>query len=192
MELELKGLLDPEGGLNKQACTANAFLKLFSSAVCSESSRNLSILLEAVLRTNSKSTLHRIFMPKLEITGLHILVTMLWKFQGTRLLTAILRKGLRVLQHLAKHGVMEGRGLTHCTPRFCMHMIPKLIYNLTKHGDDQVRALASTLQKLSFQMPRETHSTHVSICEVAREKMQRKKIQEEEGLEEGEIPVEQE
>jgi len=71
-------------------------------------------------------------------------------------------------------------------------MISKLLYDLTRHADGDVRFLASGFQNLRFQMPREAHFTHVSICEEAKKKEQRKKIQEEQGLEEGEIAVEEE
>jgi len=71
-------------------------------------------------------------------------------------------------------------------------MMCKLLYDLTKHGDHEVRVLASMFQNFRFQMPRQPHFTHVSICEEARKKAQRKKVQEEQGLEEGEIPVDEE
>ena len=191
--MDLDAILTQGGGLNKEAKTPQTYLKLLSKAVCTQSNRHLSIVLEAILKTNSKSTLTKAFMHKsaAEVTGLHILIALLCKIQSNKLMTAIVRKGLRVLQHLQKHGVVEGKYLVVCTRHFCTHTISKLLFDLTKHEDDPVRMLALTFQKLRYEIPREHHATHVTICEKAKQSAQRKMQQELEGLEEGEIPVEE-
>lgn len=125
-------------------------------------------------------------MAKRGTTNFHILANMLNESQNNYFMTPILRKGLRVLQHLRNHGVVEGRKLILCTHKFCMRGISKLLYKLTNHEDGMVRELAHSLQKLQFEMPRKWHISHVAICEQAKLRAAREQAMRDD-LEEGEI-----
>ena len=146
--MDLHALLTPEGGLNKQAATPHRFVDLLTNAAESQRTHDLSILLEVVLKTNNRSVLNNVFMCKLKPTGIQVLFATLQRSRSMFLQTPVLRKSLRVLQHLEKHGVVEGKRLNICTHKFCMEKIPMLLYDLTKHGDTHVRVLACKLQKV--------------------------------------------
>ena len=160
--MNIPNLLDdlitsPTGGLDPHnANAAHDYLDILIYALKVQSARSLSILLTVVLNTTSKSLLTAIFLKK---KGLQVLAAMLIILQHSFQMTPILRLTLRVLQHLENRQVLRGAKLTCSAPHFCTHDFSQILYDLTKHSDPQVQALAKTFQKVRFHMPR-CHRTH--------------------------------
>ena len=157
----------PRGGLaiaRAAAHTASRCLELLVHAFKSGSARDLALVLNVILETNHKSLLKAI----VKAHGLHIFFYMLSKHQHAFEMTPIVRMTLRVLQHLEKHGVLQGGDLTCQAPHFCMQEFSQLLFSLTKHWDAKVRDLACSFQKLRFHMPR-SHPTHDDCKQAQRQ-----------------------
>eukprot|EP00850_Spirogloea_muscicola_P014150 SM000099S25256 [mRNA] locus=s99:409698:416390:- [translate_table: standard] len=106
VELVLEGVLDERGGIYKKKATE--FLKIFvlltaTSNLRAASSRDLSLLLDALLKTHSANCLTKIVVG---LNGIRSLQTLARRLPKAWDKTPVLRKLLRVFEHLAKRQVL--------------------------------------------------------------------------------------
>eukprot|EP00850_Spirogloea_muscicola_P021369 SM000246S08212 [mRNA] locus=s246:106936:111694:- [translate_table: standard] len=106
VELVLEGVLDECGGIYKKKATE--FLKVFvlltaTSNLRAASSRDLSLLLDALLKTHSANCLTKIVIG---LNGIRSLQTLARRLPKAWEKTPVLRKLLRVFEHLGKLQVL--------------------------------------------------------------------------------------
>lgn len=117
------------------------------------------LLLDPLLRTHKSSVLG-CFMNH---HGLHILHALLRRFSQHKFDEgrSVLRKLLRVLQHLENCEMLTVEHLTCHSPRFCVHKFCKLLFKLADcHEDSEVRTLACIFQGLRFSVWIQPHRAH--------------------------------
>ncbi|KAG0629982.1 hypothetical protein M758_1G144500 [Ceratodon purpureus] len=134
----------PKGG------TATEYMELLVYCLKTGNTIKQSMILKALMETKHKSLLKAIAKPK----NLNILSCMLIMHQKSYEMTPVLRNTLRLLQLLDKYKMLQGTDLA-CTHKFCTHKFSKILFDLTKHSDYEIRSLASSFQKLRFSMPNE-------------------------------------
>lgn len=140
---KLDEMLDRNGGLRKRRDAAKQYLKLLvltsasgdsrkDAAACSV--RDLSLLLEALLRTTSRTVLSDI-MNKNGLRMLHNLIKQLRR-QWDK--TPILRKLIKVLDLLASERVLTTDLITSGPPCNGMESFSESLFELTRHKDTEV------------------------------------------------------
>ncbi|KAG0614096.1 hypothetical protein M758_6G151100 [Ceratodon purpureus] len=132
----------PHGG------TATEYMELLVYSVKMSNIVNQYMVLKALNETKHMSLLKGIAKPK----NLQILSFVLILHQNSYQMTSVIRNTLRLLQRLDKFKVIRGTELA-CTHKLCTHKFSKILFELTKHLDQEVRTLASSFQKLQFSMP---------------------------------------
>ena len=117
------------------------------------------LLLDPLLRTHESSVL-RCFMKHHGVHRLHALLRRFCqhKFEEGR---SVIRKILRILQHLENHEMLTLEHMTCHPPVHCVHMLCRLLFKLAEyHEDSDVRTLACTFQGLRFNVWIQVHPAH--------------------------------
>ncbi|KAG0625352.1 hypothetical protein M758_2G047800 [Ceratodon purpureus] len=151
-ESKLGELTNETGGLRKRGDTAKQYLKLLvltsasggngnGAAACS--ARDLSMLLEALLRTQKSSLLQDI----MNKNGLQMLHNLIKTFRKSFEKRPILRKLLKVLDHLAKKRVLTVE-LIYSPPRSGTECFTDTLFDLSRHDDTEVQNMARNFRKL--------------------------------------------
>ncbi|KAH7387091.1 hypothetical protein KP509_16G004500 [Ceratopteris richardii] len=146
VEEELNKLVDENGGLRKgQPFVATSFLKLLvrtyaslMSAERSRSSRDISMVLDALLKTHSRA----ILLDILTTHGFQVLHKMLKQNKKDYKRTPIIRKLLKVLEFLAARRVLTVDQINAVPTRSNMESLKDTIFELGRHGDVEIRHMA--------------------------------------------------
>ncbi|KAF6998202.1 hypothetical protein CFC21_014340 [Triticum aestivum] len=104
----------------------------------SKSARDLSLILDALLKTKSRSVLLDI----INTNGLQMLHNILKQNRDTFLRRPIIRKLLKVLEFLALKGILRAEKINEEAPREEMERFRDSMLKLTRHSDKQVQTIA--------------------------------------------------
>ncbi|KAL3678466.1 hypothetical protein R1sor_021422 [Riccia sorocarpa] len=146
---KLDDLLDDTGGLKKKKDVPRQYLRLLLLSTASgdnekESSgcsvRDVSLLLEALLRTWSRSVLSDI----MKNNGLRVLHTFIKQLRWQWDKTPILRKLMKVLEHLSSDrvGVLTQNMINSAAPSRRVESFSESLFELTRHRDPEVCVMA--------------------------------------------------
>ncbi|WCJ43491.1 Histone-lysine N-methyltransferase ASHH2 [Euphorbia peplus] len=147
VEEKLNELLDVDGGISKRKDAAKSYLKFLVHTAASgasgngeaiQSNRDLSIILDALLKTKSKIVLLDI----VNKNGLRMLHNMIKLYRKDFKKTPILRKLLKVLEHLAQRDIITQDHINGGPPCPGMESFKDSILSLTEHVDKQVHQIA--------------------------------------------------
>ncbi|KAH6832766.1 histone-lysine N-methyltransferase [Perilla frutescens var. hirtella] len=144
---KLNELLDPEGGISKRKDASKGYLKLlFLTAATGnnghgeaiQSNRDLSMILDALLKTKSRTVLVDI----INKNGLQMLHNILKRCRKEFTKTPILRKLLKVLEYLATREILTLEHITGGPPCPGVESFKDSVLTLTEHLDKQVHQIA--------------------------------------------------
>ncbi|PIN14114.1 Histone-lysine N-methyltransferase [Handroanthus impetiginosus] len=147
VEEKLNELLDTEGGISKRKDASRGYLKLlFLTAAFGtnghgeaiQSNRDLSMILDALLKTKSRTVLVDI----INKNGLQMLHNILKRYRKEFIKTPILRKLLKVLEYLAIKKILTLEHITGGPPCPGVESFKDSILTLTEHADKQVHQTA--------------------------------------------------
>ncbi|KAL6215044.1 hypothetical protein ACLB2K_014475 [Fragaria x ananassa] len=148
VEEKLNELLDTDGGISKRKDSAKGYLKLLfltaqsgdsGSGEAIKSNRDLSIILDALLKTKSRTVLIDI----INKNGLRMLHNIMKMCRRDFNKIPILRKLLKVLEYLAeKPQILTQEHITGGPPCPGMESFTESILSLTEHGDKRVHDIA--------------------------------------------------
>ncbi|XP_057773185.1 histone-lysine N-methyltransferase ASHH2-like [Salvia miltiorrhiza] len=147
VEGKLNELLDTEGGISKRKDASRGYLKLlFLTAAFGsnghgeaiQSNRDLSMILDALLKTKSRTVLVDI----INKNGLQMLHNIMKRYRIEFIKTPILRKLLKVLEYLAMREILTLEHITGGPPRPGVESFKDSILTLTEHTDKQVHQIA--------------------------------------------------
>ncbi|KAL8482235.1 hypothetical protein ACS0TY_028403 [Phlomoides rotata] len=147
VEGKLNELLDPEGGISKRKDASRGYLKLlFLTAAFGnnghgeaiQSNRDLSMILDALLKTRSRTVLVDI----INKNGLQMLHNIMKRYRKEFIKTPILRKLLKVLEYLATREILTLDHIIGGPPRPGVESFKDSILTLTEHVDRQVYQIA--------------------------------------------------
>ncbi|KAJ1279490.1 hypothetical protein BS78_04G160800 [Paspalum vaginatum] len=147
VEGRLNKLLDENGGISKRKDATNGYLKLLLVTAAegdntSKSMRDLSLILDALLKTKSRSVLTDI----INKNGLQMLHNMLKQNRGKFHRIPIIRKLLKVLEFLAQEGILTSEHING-GPRIAgVESFRDSMVNLTRHKDSQVHQIARSFR----------------------------------------------
>ncbi|XP_010537359.1 PREDICTED: histone-lysine N-methyltransferase ASHH2 [Tarenaya hassleriana] len=146
-EGKLNELLDTEGGISKRKDSTKGYLKLLLLTAASrgnasnegiQSNRDLSMILDALLKTKSRSVL----MDVINKNGLQMLHNIMKQYRRDFKKTPILRKLLKVLEYLATREILTLEHIIRRPPCLGMESFKDSILTLTEHDDKQVHQIA--------------------------------------------------
>ncbi|CAA0840805.1 Unknown protein [Striga hermonthica] len=147
VEKKLNELLDTEGGISKRKDASRGYLKLLFLTATSgtsghgeaiQSNRDLSMILDALLKTKSRTVLVDI----INKNGLQMLHNIMKRYRKEFNKTPILRKLLKVLEYLATREILNLEHITGGPPCPGVESFRDSILTLTDHGDRQVHQIA--------------------------------------------------
>ncbi|KAL3840048.1 hypothetical protein ACJIZ3_024639 [Penstemon smallii] len=147
VEEKLNDLLDPEGGISKRKDASRGYLKLLFLTAASgnnghgeaiQSNRDLSMILDVLLKTKSRTVLVDI----LNKNGLQMLHNIMKRYRTEFIKTPILRKLLKVLEYLAVREILTLGHITGGPPCPGVESFKDSILTLTEHADKQVHQIA--------------------------------------------------
>ncbi|XP_020573739.1 uncharacterized protein LOC110020099 isoform X2 [Phalaenopsis equestris] len=147
VEEKLNELLDEDGGIRRQKDAAKGYLKLLvvtaaagdeTSGSMSQSARDLSLILDAILKTKSRMVLVDI----INKNGLQMLHNMMKQNCDNFNRIPILRKLLRVLEFLAEKEILTTDHIYSAPPYAGMESFKESMLKLMKHRDSQVLHIA--------------------------------------------------
>ncbi|KAG8389773.1 hypothetical protein BUALT_Bualt01G0013400 [Buddleja alternifolia] len=147
VEEKLNELLDTEGGISKRKDASRGYLKLLFLTAASgnnghgeaiQSNRDLSMILDALLKTKSRTVLVDIISKN----GLQMLHNILKRYRKEFIKTPILRKLLKVLEYLAMREILTLEHITGGPPCPGVESFKDSILTLTEHDDKQVHQIA--------------------------------------------------
>uniref|UniRef100_A0A6N2LX67 Uncharacterized protein n=1 Tax=Salix viminalis TaxID=40686 RepID=A0A6N2LX67_SALVM len=139
---KLNELLDSEGGISKRKDAPKGYLKLLlltaaSGAIRSgeaiQSNRELSMILDALLKTRSRVVL----MDIINKNGLRMLHNIMKQYRMDFKKIPILRKVLKVLEHLALREILTLEHISGGPPCPGMESLTESMLSLTEHDDKQ-------------------------------------------------------
>ncbi|KAJ6412621.1 hypothetical protein OIU84_005630, partial [Salix udensis] len=139
---KLNELLDSEGGISKRKDAPKGYLKLLlltaaSGAIRSgeaiQSNRELSMILDALLKTRSRVVL----MDIINKNGLRMLHNIMKQYRTDFKKIPILRKVLKVLEHLALREILTLEHISGGPPCPGMESLTESMLSLTEHDDKQ-------------------------------------------------------
>ncbi|XP_043719371.1 uncharacterized protein LOC122667200 [Telopea speciosissima] len=151
VEEKLNELLDGDGGISKRKDASKGYLKLLVLTAASrdngngeafQSARDLSIILDALMKTKSRTVLTDI----INKNGLQMLHNILKQNRGDFKKIPILRKLLKVLEFLALKGILTLEHINGGPPHPGMESFKDSILTLTRHTDVQVHQIARTFR----------------------------------------------
>ncbi|XP_010534715.1 PREDICTED: histone-lysine N-methyltransferase ASHH2-like isoform X2 [Tarenaya hassleriana] len=146
-EGKLNDLLDSEGGISKRKDSTKGYLKLLLLTAASrgnannegiQSNRDLSMILDALLKTKSRAVL----MDVINKNGLQMLHNIMKQYRRDFKKTPILRKLLKVLGYLATREILTLEHIIRRPPCLGMESFKDSILTLTEHDDKQVHQIA--------------------------------------------------
>ncbi|XP_047340625.1 histone-lysine N-methyltransferase ASHH2-like isoform X2 [Impatiens glandulifera] len=148
VEEKLNELLDAVGGISKRRDSTKGYLKLLlltaASGYCGsgeatiQSNRDLSMILDALLKTKSRMVLVDI----INKNGLQMLHNIMKRYRKEFNKTPILRKLLKVLEYLAYRNILTTEHITGGPPRPGVESFRESILSFTEHDDKQVHQIA--------------------------------------------------
>ncbi|KAI3960359.1 hypothetical protein MKW98_017083 [Papaver atlanticum] len=147
VEDKLNELLDSDGGISKRKDATKGYLKLLLVTAASgdnvngeavQSTRDLSIILDALLKTKSRMVLADIISKN----GLQMLHNVLKHNRRNFNKTPIIRKLLKALEDLAVKKILTIEQINRVPPRAEIESFRESILELTRHSDVQVHQIA--------------------------------------------------
>lgn len=146
VEEKLNELLDADGGISKRKDAPKGYLKLLFLTAASgdrgneaiQSNRDLSMILDALLKTRSRVVLVDIISKN----GLQMLHNIMKQYRRDFKKIPILRKLLKVLEYLAVREVLTLEHIASGPPCPGMESFRESILSLTEHDDKQVHQIA--------------------------------------------------
>ncbi|CAA0813403.1 Unknown protein [Striga hermonthica] len=147
VEKKLNELLDTEGGISKRKDASRGYLKLLFLTAASgtsghgeaiQSNRDLSMILDALLKTKSRTVLVDI----INKNGLQMLHNIMKRYRKEFNKTPILRKLLKVIGYLATREILNLEHITGGPPCPGVESFRDSILTLMDHGDRQVHQIA--------------------------------------------------
>ncbi|KAL0360281.1 UNVERIFIED_CONTAM: Histone-lysine N-methyltransferase ASHH2 [Sesamum radiatum] len=147
VEEKLNELLDPEGGISKRKDASKGYLKLLFLTAASgnnghgeaiQSNRDLSMILDALLKTKSRTVL----VDVINKNGLQMLHNIMKRYRKEFIKTPILRKLLKVLEYLAAREILTSEHIAGGPPCPGVESFRDSILILTEHADKQVHQIA--------------------------------------------------
>ncbi|XP_056164650.1 histone-lysine N-methyltransferase ASHH2 isoform X2 [Syzygium oleosum] len=146
VEEKLNELLDSDGGISKRKDAPRGYLKLLFLTAASgdrgneaiQSNRDLSMILDALLKTRSRVVLVDIISKN----GLQMLHNIMKQYRRDFKKIPILRKLLKVLEYLAVREVLTLEHIASGPPCLGMESFRESILSLTEHDDKQVHQIA--------------------------------------------------
>ncbi|OVA03854.1 SET domain [Macleaya cordata] len=159
VEDKLNELLDADGGISKRKDSTKGYLKLLLVTAASgdnvngeavQSTRDLSIILDALLKTKSRMVLGDIINKNGSLQMLHNIMK-----QNRRNFnkTPIIRKLLKVLEYLALKKILTVEHINSGPPCAGIESFRESILQLTRHGDVQVHQIARNFRDTYIPRP---------------------------------------
>ncbi|KAJ4966706.1 hypothetical protein NE237_018555 [Protea cynaroides] len=151
VEEKLNELLDDDGGISKRKDASKGYLKLLVLTAASgdngngeafQSARDLSIILDALMKTKSRTVLTDV----INKNGLQMLHNILKQNRRDFNKIPILRKLLKVLEFLALKGILTLEHINGGPPHPGMESFKDSILTLTRHTNIQVHQIARTFR----------------------------------------------
>lgn len=151
VEEKLNELLDPEGGISRRKDASRGYLKLLFLTAASgnnghgeaiQSNRDLSMILDALLKTKSRTVL----VDVINKNGLQMLHNILKQCRREFIKTPILRKLLKILEYMATREILKLEHITGGPPRPGVESFKDSILTLTEHADKQVHQSARSFR----------------------------------------------
>lgn len=148
---KLNELLDANGGISKRKDSSKGYLKLLLLTVASgdngnreaiQSTRDLSMILDALLKTKSRVVLVDI----LNKNGLRMLHNIMKQYSREFIKIPVLRKLLKVLEYLALRGILTLEHINGGPPCPGMESFRDSMLTLTEHNDKQVHQIARSFR----------------------------------------------
>ncbi|XP_022768083.1 histone-lysine N-methyltransferase ASHH2-like isoform X2 [Durio zibethinus] len=147
MEEKLNELLDSEGGITRRKDASKRYLKLLLLTATSgdsgngeaiQSNRDLSMILDALLKTKSRVVLTDV----INKNGLQMLHNIMKKYRRDFKKIPILRKLLKVLEYLAMREILTPEHINGGPPCAGRQSFRESMLSLTEHDDKQVHQIA--------------------------------------------------
>uniref|UniRef100_A0A5B6ZFR2 Histone-lysine N-methyltransferase ASHH2 n=1 Tax=Davidia involucrata TaxID=16924 RepID=A0A5B6ZFR2_DAVIN len=144
---KLNELLDADGGISKRKDAPKGYLKLLLLTAASgdsgngeaiQSNRDLSMILDALLKTKSRMVLFDI----INKNGLQMLHNIMKRYRRDFNKIPILRKLLKVLEYLAVREILTSEHINGGPPCPGVESFRESILTLTEHDDKQVHQIA--------------------------------------------------
>nr|GMD55584.1 histone-lysine N-methyltransferase ASHH2-like [Ipomoea batatas] len=151
VEEKLNELLDPEGGISKRKDASRCYLKLLLLTAVSggsgnsetiQSNRELSMILDALLKTKSRTVL----VDVINKNGLQMLHNIMKRYRREFNKIPILRKLLKVLEYLAMREILTFEHINGGPSRPGVESFRDSILTLTEHIDKQVHQIARSFR----------------------------------------------
>ncbi|KAK7351090.1 hypothetical protein VNO77_10270 [Canavalia gladiata] len=159
---KLNELLDGDGGISKRKDATKGYLKLLFLTVASgdrsngeaiQSNRDLSMILDALLKTKSRAVLNDI----INKNGLQMLHNIMKQYRQDFKKIPILRKLLKVLEYLAASKILTSEHINGGPPCHGMESFRESMLSLTEHDDKQVHQIARSFRDRWFPRPVRKH-----------------------------------
>ncbi|GKU98461.1 hypothetical protein SLEP1_g11466 [Rubroshorea leprosula] len=151
VEEKLNELLDADGGVSRRRDAAKGYLKLLLLTAASgdstngeaiQSNRELSMILDALLKTKSRTVLNDI----INKNGLRMLHNIMKQYRGDFKKIPILRKLLKILEYLAVREILTLDHINGGPPCHGMESFRESMLSLTEHDDKQVHQIARSFR----------------------------------------------
>ncbi|KAG7032825.1 Histone-lysine N-methyltransferase ASHH2 [Cucurbita argyrosperma subsp. argyrosperma] len=155
VEEKLNELLDAEGGISKRKDAPKGYLKLLlltaasdasASGEAIQSNRDLSMILDALLKTKSRVVLTDI----INKNGLRMLHNIMKQYRSDFKKIPILRKLLKVLEYLVMREILTSELINGGPPCPGMESLRVSLLSLTEHDDKQVHQIARSFRDRWF------------------------------------------
>ncbi|KAK7282685.1 hypothetical protein RIF29_11658 [Crotalaria pallida] len=160
---KLNELLDGDGGISKRKDATKRYLKLLLLTVASggdrsngeaiQSNRDLSMILDALLKTKSRTVLNDI----INKNGLQMLHKIMKQYRRDFKKIPILRKLLKVLEYLAVSNILTFDHINSGPPCHGMESFRESMLSLTEHDDRQVHQIARSFRDRWIPRPVRKH-----------------------------------
>ncbi|XP_052884071.1 histone-lysine N-methyltransferase ASHH2 isoform X2 [Gossypium arboreum] len=163
VEEKLNELLDSEGGITKRKDASKGYLKLLLLTATSgdsangeaiQSTRELSMILDALLKTKSRLVLTDI----IDKNGLQMLHNIMKKYRRDFNKIPVLRKLLKVLEYLARRKILTVERINGGPPCAGRESFLESILSFTEHNDKTVHEIARNFRDTWIPKPLRKHS----------------------------------
>ncbi|XP_010533983.1 PREDICTED: histone-lysine N-methyltransferase ASHH2-like [Tarenaya hassleriana] len=147
VESKLTELLDSDGGISKRKDATKGYLQLLlltaglpgvASKEGIQSNRDISMVLDALLKTRSRAVL----MDIVNRNGLQMLHNTIKQYKNDFKKIPILRKILKVLEYLTVRDILTLEDIIRAPPCLGMESFQDSLLSLTEHDDKQVHQIA--------------------------------------------------
>ncbi|XP_019416874.1 PREDICTED: histone-lysine N-methyltransferase ASHH2-like [Lupinus angustifolius] len=159
---KLNELLDGDGGVSKRKDATKRYLKLLlltvalgdrSNGEAIQSNRDLSMILDALLKTKSRTVLNDI----INKNGLQMLHKIMKQYRQDFKKIPILRKLLKVLEYLAEGKILTLEHINSGPPCHGMESFRESMLSLTEHDDKKVHQIARSFRDTWIPRPARKH-----------------------------------